>query len=187
MLERDDEALFDHWCRGDRHAGQMLVQRYYGYLVRFFDRRVRSSIDDLVQQTLLSVLDAGARFRRDSSFRAYLIGTARHQFINYVRRTKRDAISRSAGDPMWEHESNSRVQLNYSDESLDHAWLNDALCRVPSELRMVLRLAFWEGLTAPEISSTTGVPLNTVYSRLRRAKRRLRRDYGLTEEPSRSN
>ena len=44
------------------------------------------------------------------------------------------------------------------------------LSMLDEDKRMVLLLVEVEGLTAPEVASTLGVPLNTVYSRLRRAR-----------------
>ena len=45
-----------------------------------------------------------------------------------------------------------------------------ALARLSDEQRVVLVLTELEGMTAPEISAATGVALNTVYTRLRRAR-----------------
>jgi RNA polymerase sigma-70 factor (ECF subfamily) len=49
------------------------------------------------------------------------------------------------------------------------------LARLPFDRRVVFVLHELEGLTAPEISKEISVPLNTVYSRLRLARRDLRR------------
>jgi RNA polymerase sigma-70 factor (ECF subfamily) len=89
-----------------------------------------------------------------------------------------------------------RVASNYRrrQRSLSHDPLTDALCddaptpaenteqaearrvlgvlldRMDEERRAVFVLTEIEGMTAPEIAALTGVPLNTVYSRLRRAR-----------------
>jgi RNA polymerase sigma-70 factor (ECF subfamily) len=49
------------------------------------------------------------------------------------------------------------------------------LARLDASQRVVLVLADVEGMTAPEIADTLGVKLNTVYSRLRLARRRFER------------
>ena len=48
--------------------------------------------------------------------------------------------------------------------------LHAALDRLDDDKRLVLVLADIEELTAPEIAELTGTPLNTVYTRLRRAR-----------------
>lgn len=51
--------------------------------------------------------------------------------------------------------------------------LDAALATLDDEKRAVLVLHEVEEMTAPEIADATGVPLNTVYSRLRLARQRL--------------
>jgi RNA polymerase sigma-70 factor (ECF subfamily) len=48
--------------------------------------------------------------------------------------------------------------------------LGQLLDKLDEDKRMVLVLADIEGLTAPEIAELTGLPLNTIYTRLRRAR-----------------
>jgi RNA polymerase sigma-70 factor (ECF subfamily) len=45
------------------------------------------------------------------------------------------------------------------------------LDRLAEDKRMVLLLVEVEGMTAPEVAEALQLPLNTVYSRLRRARR----------------
>ena len=48
--------------------------------------------------------------------------------------------------------------------------MSELLDTLSDDQRVVLVLAEIEGMTAPEISEVTGVGLNTVYTRLRRAR-----------------
>ncbi|MDC0716766.1 RNA polymerase sigma factor [Nannocystis bainbridge] len=53
------------------------------------------------------------------------------------------------------------------------AWTLEAVLReLPEDQREVLMLCDGEGLSAPEVSEALGAPLNTIYSRLRLARRR---------------
>ena len=52
--------------------------------------------------------------------------------------------------------------------------LAEALRRVPLGARVVLELAYWKGCDCVEIARVLDVPLNTAYSRLRRARLALR-------------
>jgi RNA polymerase sigma-70 factor (ECF subfamily) len=49
-----------------------------------------------------------------------------------------------------------------------------ALQHVPLDQQIALELTYWEELPAPEVASVLGIPENTVYSRLHRAKHHLR-------------
>jgi RNA polymerase sigma-70 factor (ECF subfamily) len=52
--------------------------------------------------------------------------------------------------------------------------LERALQHVPIDQQIALELTYWEELTAPDVANVLGIPENTVYSRLRRAKDHLR-------------
>lgn len=62
--------------------------------------------------------------------------------------------------------------------------LDRALCRIEVGRRAVLVLHEIEEMTAPEIAQSLGIPLNTVYSRLRVARAEL--DAALTEAEARA-
>jgi RNA polymerase sigma-70 factor (ECF subfamily) len=46
--------------------------------------------------------------------------------------------------------------------------------RLPMDQRIALELAYWEGLSGPEVATVLGVNANTVRSRLARARDALR-------------
>jgi RNA polymerase sigma-70 factor (ECF subfamily) len=73
-----------------------------------------------------------------------------------------EAVLRGTSDPAADMEAR---------ESLVR--LDQALSQLDDEKRAVLVLHDVEEMTAPEIAEATGVPLNTVYSRLRLARQRL--------------
>lgn len=125
-----------------------------------------------MQQTFVACVEARDAFRGESSFRAYLFGLARLQLYTYYRANSRrqslDFTTASAQDlgmsPTGLCAQREEAQL-----------LTLALQRVPLEQQITLELTFWEGLTAPEIATVLDIPEDTVYSRLRRAKERLRK------------
>jgi len=52
--------------------------------------------------------------------------------------------------------------------------VRSALATLPEQLRSLIELAYYEGLTHSEIASRTGIPLGTVKTRLRNAMGTLR-------------
>ena len=54
------------------------------------------------------------------------------------------------------------------------SWVRKALEALPAEQRMLVDLAYYEGLTQSEIAERTGVPLGTVKTRVRAAMATLR-------------
>jgi len=167
-----DNELLGRWAAGCQAAGGMLIDRHFAAVHRFFRNKVRSEsdVEDLVQQTLLSCLDARARFRQDGSFRSFLLGIARLQLFSHYRSAQRSrdcdfgvTSLRDLGT------SPSRRCIREEDERL----LSRALVRLPLDVQIILELTYYEGLDGPEIARVLEVPLNTAYSRMRRARQSL--------------
>ena len=179
--EPDDLALFALWRGGDARAGSTLVRRHFDALHRFFSSKAQGQVEDLIQQTFMACVEARDAFRGESSFRAYLFGLARLQLFSYYRKTQRartlDFTSTSVRDLGM---SPTGVLAQREDERL----LSLALHHVPVDQQIALELTYWEGLSASEVARVLGIPENTVYSRLRRAKGHLRRALDtLSEQP----
>jgi RNA polymerase sigma factor (sigma-70 family) len=165
-----DADLLQSWGDGSTRAGNQLVERHFSALHRFFRTKAGSEIEDLVQQTFLACLEARARYRGEASFKTFLLSIARNQlFKHYSQRTRRvaDATLSSVRDL---RTSPTGALGKREDQRL----LLEALQQIPLDSQVILELAYWEGLDPGEIASVLNVPLNTAYSRLRRAKLGLR-------------
>lgn len=168
----DDLQLLVNWRDGDQSAGQELFSRHVDTLYRFFRNKASSGIDDLVQQTLLACVESHTQFQQRSSFRSFMLGVARYQLFDYYRRTKSDA-ARLEFNTVTVHAlglSPSSHLAKASEERL----LLEALRRLPVNLQTTLELAYWEELTGPELAEVLDIPVDTAYSRLRRAKQLLK-------------
>lgn len=69
-------------------------------------------------------------------------------------------------------------QFRSMDQVVDEVIVSDEVNRLPEVQRMVLRLAFYGDLSHSEIATTTGLPLGTVKSHIRRALTQLRTAWG---------
>jgi RNA polymerase sigma-70 factor (ECF subfamily) len=167
-----DQELFEQWRSGDTRAGSCLVRRHFDALHRFFSSKAQGQVEDLIQQTFVACIEARDAFRGESTFRAYILGIARLQLLTYYRKSRRqrsvDFTSTSVRDLGL---SPTGALAQREDERL----LSLALQHVPVDQQIALELTYWEGLKAPEIARVLGVPENTVYTRLRRAREHLRR------------
>ncbi|WP_394825467.1 RNA polymerase sigma factor [Pendulispora albinea] len=181
----DDLALLDRWSGGDEAAGKLLLKRYFDVLYRFFANKISSDTDDLVQQTMMALLAARDRFEARSTFRAYLLSIARFQLYEHLRRRKRAA-------ELFEYDTVTAFDLDPSPstraaERRDHELLLGALRRIPLNFQIALELHYWEDLSGPELAQVLGVPVDTAYSRVRKARELVRRQLKiLSAVPSRT-
>ncbi len=168
-----DFDLLDAWAAGDRSAGGELFRRHFRAVFRFFSNKLSTGSEDLVQQTFLACVETHARFRRDASFRAFLLGTARNVLYNELRRRRRK-------DDRIDFTSMSVMDLAPSPTSIvagkvEQRLLLEALRAIPLDYQIALELHLWEGLSGPEMAEVLGLGEPGVRSRLRRAKESLRR------------
>jgi len=115
----------------------------------------------------MACVEAKDAFRGESTFRAYLFGLARFQLLTHYRKMYRN--------PELELTTVSIQDLGTSPTGAlarreERQLLELALQNIPVDQQIALELSYWEELSAPEMAQVLGIPENTVYSRLRRAK-----------------
>ena len=81
----DDQQLLVAWRGGDEDAGEVLFERFYDALSRFFRSKAGDGAPDLIQRTFLGCLEGQERFAGIVNFRGYLFGIARNVLYNFYR------------------------------------------------------------------------------------------------------
>jgi RNA polymerase sigma factor (sigma-70 family) len=165
-----DTDLLAEWSAGSRAAGDELIERHFALVHRFFRNKVGAELEDLVQQTFLACVEARERYAGHASFKTFLLAIARNQLFTYYAKQQRRALDFELTSVHDLRTSPSAVVARREDERL----LAEALRRVPLEAQVVLELAYWESCDGSELARVLEVPLNTAYSRLRRARIALR-------------
>jgi RNA polymerase sigma-70 factor (ECF subfamily) len=158
-----DEHLMLEFQRGSREAFTELFERYREPVYGFFRRRLRDSgrAEELAQETFLAVLRGAARYEPRASFRTYLYAIAFRQISGEWRRAKSE-IPRVENEPAAQHDPGETLWLRHAVEQLDAAH------------REVLLLREYEQLSYDEIAVLLRIPVNTVRSRLFRARMELK-------------
>lgn len=162
-----DEQLMLQFAEGRQVAFEELFARHRQRVYAFFRRRVpgRECAEELTQETFLALLDSASRYQPRAPLRTYLFGVAFRILRAERRKTLWRAflfLSTEKGEPSRE----GRVE-----EAL---WLRQALDRLDKTDREVLMLREFEQFSYAEIAQLLHLPLNTVRSRLFRARAKLR-------------
>ena len=156
-----DETLMLEFQGGSRAAFEELFARYRGPLYRYFRRRLWSDerAEDLTQETFLAVIRAATRYEPRALVRTYLYGIA----MNLLAAERRQRFRNSPpGQPSAEATTN---------DSPDAAmWVRQALEKLDESEREILMLREYEQLSYAEIADLLKLPVNTVRSRLFRAR-----------------
>jgi RNA polymerase sigma-70 factor (ECF subfamily) len=125
-------------------------------------------LDDAAQEVFLVVYRQALGFEGRSSFKTWIFGIAYHVALRTMRSDQRRREDVLEGD-------REDVRASSPHEALERAEavrrLYALLDKLRDEQRAVFVMAELENMSAPEIAEIVQVPLNTVYSRLRAARK----------------
>jgi RNA polymerase sigma-70 factor, ECF subfamily len=160
----NDEDLMADLRDGSRDAFAALFARYRDPVWRFFCRRVadRGRAEELTQDTFVAILEGARRYEARGPFRSYLFGVA----YNILLADRRKAAAQPTVVA-----SETAAPAADRDAAL---WIRAALAQLDADDRELLMLREYEELSYLEIAQVLAIPINTVRSRLFRARMALK-------------
>ncbi|MCC5995803.1 MAG: sigma-70 family RNA polymerase sigma factor [Oceanicaulis sp.] len=175
-LDRDAlDSLVEAAASHDRDAFAALFN-FYAPRVKAYLLRLNAGdalAEELTQEVMLTVWRKAGQFdRAQASASTWIFRIARNRRIDAARRAARPALDET--DPSLQPEPEAAPDEAAHALARD-ARVREALAGLPEEQVVLLRLAFFDGLSHRDIAERIGAPLGTVKSRLRLAFDKLRR------------
>lgn len=132
-----------------------------------------SIAEDLTQETFITCYKKMAEFREDSSYKNWLYKIAINKSKDFLRsKWYRRVIPSDFGfENFKEVNKSAEEELVVAEE--DYA-LSSQVLLLPKKYREIIILYYYEELKIREIEALTGINQETIKTRLRRAKQRLR-------------
>ena len=196
--EMTDEVLMIRFQRGDRSAFTLLVRRHQTSLYNFALRQLRlqSVAEDVVQEAFVRVVQNAGDFKHEARFSTWVYTITRNLCIDQLRkRALRKHASldeprkseEGSGPTLGEQTADSRssVEREATGTELKERILK-AVDSLPDDQREVFLMRELSNLPFKEIAEITGVPENTVKSRMRYALERLQAQLSEYEEYARA-
>lgn len=173
-----DEQLMLAFSKGSSEAFTELFSRYKQKLYGFFRRRVGESTlaEEMTQETFVALLRAASRYEPRALFRTYLYGIGLK--ILYAHRRKAAFRATFLGP------KKTIPDPGKHDATETGLWVRRAVEKLEPIEREILLLREFEQLSYAEIAELLQLPLNTVRSRLFRARAALRNLLEPAAEPS---
>jgi RNA polymerase sigma-70 factor (ECF subfamily) len=161
--ESDEQLMLD-FAAGQSDAFTTLFLRYKQPLFGFFRRRLADAAqaEELTQETFIAILRSASRYQPSARFRTFLYAIA----LRILRAHRRKAAFRAT---FFGEQPASREPASHSDPVTDLI-MREAMGRLDRIDREVLMLREFEELTYAEIAEVLALPINTVRSRLFRAR-----------------
>ena len=168
------ENLLPRIADGDGEAVTECIDRY-GALVWSVARSFLSDdsqAEDAVQDVFIDLWKSAARFDASVSSETTFVATiARRRMIDRVRRTARSRETEVVEEASLVGADEGLVSLETCEEAARAA---DALRELDPDKRRLMELWILRGMSHRQIADSTGMPLGTVKSSLRRGLARVR-------------
>jgi RNA polymerase sigma-70 factor (ECF subfamily) len=196
--EITDEQLMIRFQRGDRGAFATLVRRHQTPLYNFAYRQLRApqQAEDVVQEAFVRVVQNAADFKHEARFTTWLYTITRNLCIDQMRKR---ALRKHAsldeprrgeeedGPTLGEQTADARASVERQATGTElKERIAKAVETLPDEQREVFLMREVANLPFKEIAEITGVPENTVKSRMRYALERLQQALSEYEEYARA-
>jgi RNA polymerase sigma-70 factor (ECF subfamily) len=167
-----DAQLLAIIVKGENWALSEIYARYAGLVLSIALKTLNDQMmaEEIVQQVFTKVWRHAREYRVErGKFSTWVSTITRHQCIDEFRRGRLQSVL----DPA-DWESIDVVADKDAQDTFEQASIHEALQHIPSQERLVIELAFWEGMSHQEIAAHCHSPLGTVKTRLRLGKKRLK-------------
>ena len=178
-----DESLMLRYQGGDRAAFAALVKRHQSPLYNFALRQIRvpQVAEDIVQEAFVRVVQNAADFKHEARFTTWVYTITRNLCIDQMRKRalrKHPSLDEQKADgegpTLGEQTADPRASVEREATGTElKERISRAVETLPDEQREVFLMREMSNLPFKEIADITGVPENTVKSRMRYALERL--------------
>lgn len=169
--------LLQRVAEKQRAAFEQLFRIYHPRLFTFLFRLTRShgAADELTNDVLLILWKDAGRFRGESKVSTWIFGIAYRQALAHLRKRKLTTVSLLEKDT-------AAVENDTTLERED--WVRQSIERLPPKQKLTVMLVYFLGLTCEETATASGVPVNTVKTRMFHARQKMKRHLVASGTPS---
>lgn len=173
--DESTETLITAVARGDKAAFAVLFERVAprvkGYMIRLGSGEDRA--EEIAQDVMVAVWRSARSYDpQKAAASTWIYRIARNRRIDLWRREYR--LELDPNEPGLQGQE-PQMPLEILDAAQQARAVRKAVAALPEDLALVLRLAYFEGLTHCEIADKLGLPLGTIKSRIRIAVKKIRK------------
>jgi len=170
--DTSDAALIQSIAAGDKRAMRILFARHNVRVYRFLLRFVAdtSTAEDLVSEVFLDVWRQAATFQARSQVSTWLLAIARNKALAVLRRRTTEELDDERAAAIEDPGDNPEIMMENRQKT---EILRKCLTQLSPTHREVIDLVYYHEKSIDEVDEITGVPRNTVKTRMFYARKRI--------------
>ncbi|MCX6050289.1 MAG: sigma-70 family RNA polymerase sigma factor [Chloroflexi bacterium] len=174
-----DEVLLHATANRDSRAFELLYDRHmavvYNLLVCIVHNE--SIAEELLQDTFWQVWQKAGQYSGNGAGISWIHQIARHKALDLLRSQKARPIivTNELEVAAWAIPHRPSAEREF-EQHWTCQQVQQALAHIPSEQRVCLELAYFDGLSHQEIAEQTATPLGTIKTRIRIGMKKLQRE-----------
>ena len=187
-MKNEDVNLIQRILPGDEEACTVLVERHREWIHSLAWREIGDfhAAQEITQDTFVQAFKSLPTLRDPNRFLGWLYVIAKRQCIEWLRRKPAamqslDAMPKAELEQLFYAQYLEEEQTQTSTDGLREV-VERLLRKLPETERSVMVLHYFSGLTCEEVSDRLDISLNTVKSRLYRARKRLEKEESMLRE-----
>ncbi len=172
MQETITEEIIKKAASGDEKAFESIYKAYFGFVSNVAYRVVRKKeeAEEVCQEVFMIIYKNLKDFRGYSALKTWIYRITINHAMKYSKRIRRQTQGMVEYDDNYSWEANQEQTRQKMDEKDNEKMVEELLSKLNPEQRKCIILRSLEGLTYQEISETLEIPINTVRSRIKRAR-----------------
>jgi RNA polymerase sigma-70 factor (ECF subfamily) len=167
--------ILERASQGDIGAFEEVYKTASGFVYNVALRITRNSADaeETTQDVFMKIYHSLKDFQFRSAFKTWVYRITVNTAINHYRKSAREGKNRVDGDGIVETFADTHSSAEGAMQSDNEAQLNALLEMLSPQHRACVVLREIEGLSYQEMATSLKIPVNTVRSRLKRARQAL--------------
>lgn len=195
-VNQADAELIRACLSGDQPAWETLIRRYQSrvFNVTYHMTQDHERASDLAQEAFIQILSSLPRFRGEAALSTWIHGLTMRVCLHHLRRERRRQMDswEELGPRRFEPETADGRPHEVAAQTHVQRVVQAAIAELPLKFRAVMVLHGLGGMTYEETAEALRLPVNTVKTRVHRAKAKLKlrleqllgdETYGLPKRP----
>jgi RNA polymerase sigma-70 factor (ECF subfamily) len=172
VIKKITDDIIKSAMEGDQNAFETIYRNYFDFVANVAYRIVakKDAAEEVCQEVFMTIYRKISTFRGESSLRTWVYRVTINCALQYTQKKSKEQKGRLELVEHIHKDTHTKDIRNKIDEQENEEIVQLLLNKLPHDQKICIILRSLEGLSYQEIADTLKIPINTVRSRIKRAR-----------------